>query len=404
MGYSNTTPNYKLPQYLADDRPSYLGDWNEAMSAIDTGMNTNKKAISDTDVKVSNMKQYVDNAVEDVTNSLNVLESNVNSKLENVYTKGESDSKYLTKLKGGHLVVIGDSISYGTGTTNPSTDAWPVLFSASRSMTLHNYAQNNAGFMAAGTGTPSRNFAQQIEAAKTDVSFDNNDVKLVIVAGGINDNQYVTSVQPAVTSTLTSAKVAFPRAKIVFIPLLAGKAPLPGLTGGDRSLLIKPLVNGGLASGVMVVQGAWTWMIGQTAYASDDIHPNTAGAKYYAQVIDGCIEGGSTYAVHKDFANSFGTNVKPTTTGVSAIAENGFVTVGGQFQISASLTGQQKLFSLPSFCASTKTISLPCIYDGNLVFLYKFQGTNDVSVLKSLTKTAEVDVYIPPITWPIGQL
>lgn len=35
MSYSEETPNYKLPLYLADDRPSYLGDWNETMNKID---------------------------------------------------------------------------------------------------------------------------------------------------------------------------------------------------------------------------------------------------------------------------------------------------------------------------------------------------------------------------------
>lgn len=403
MGYSNTTTNYKLPQYSADDRPSYLGDWNETMGIIDGGMQSNKQSIADTDVKVTNMQTYVDNAVVGVNKSLETLEQGIESKLTNIYTKDESDSKYISKLNGGHLVVIGDSITLGTGTTNPSTDAWPVLFAASRNMTLHNYAQNNAGFMAAGTGSPARNFPKQVEAAKSDPSFDNADVTLVIVAGGINDNAYVDSVQTAVTSTLDSAKVAFANAKIVFIPLLAGKAPLVGLSGGDRSLLIEPLVNGGLASGVMVVQGAWTWMIGRNAYASDDIHPNTAGAKYYAQIIDGCVEGGSTYANEKSTANSAGSNVQGVEN-VIVVAENGFINVSGQFRISGDLQQQSKVFTLPSICATSRTVAIPCFYDGQIVFMYQYQGSNDVSVFKHLTKTAENDVYILPVTWPMGQL
>lgn len=41
MSYSNTTPNYDLPQYVADDKPTYLGDFNQTMLKIDTALKTN---------------------------------------------------------------------------------------------------------------------------------------------------------------------------------------------------------------------------------------------------------------------------------------------------------------------------------------------------------------------------
>ena len=42
MGYTNKTSHYELPQYVANDKPSWLGDFNAAMLKIDT-------AIADTD-------------------------------------------------------------------------------------------------------------------------------------------------------------------------------------------------------------------------------------------------------------------------------------------------------------------------------------------------------------------
>lgn len=36
MASTNKTPNYNLPLYIGSDKPTYLGDWNESMSAIDT--------------------------------------------------------------------------------------------------------------------------------------------------------------------------------------------------------------------------------------------------------------------------------------------------------------------------------------------------------------------------------
>ena len=38
MGSTNKTAHYELPQFMANDKPSWLGDVNEAMEAIDTGI------------------------------------------------------------------------------------------------------------------------------------------------------------------------------------------------------------------------------------------------------------------------------------------------------------------------------------------------------------------------------
>lgn len=41
MGYTNKTSHYELPQYVANDKPSWLGDFNSAMLKIDTVMADN---------------------------------------------------------------------------------------------------------------------------------------------------------------------------------------------------------------------------------------------------------------------------------------------------------------------------------------------------------------------------
>lgn len=41
MGYTNKTSHYELPQYIANDKPSWLGDFNAAMLKIDTVMADN---------------------------------------------------------------------------------------------------------------------------------------------------------------------------------------------------------------------------------------------------------------------------------------------------------------------------------------------------------------------------
>ena len=41
MGYTNKTSHYELPQYVANDKPSWLGDFNSAMLKIDTALADN---------------------------------------------------------------------------------------------------------------------------------------------------------------------------------------------------------------------------------------------------------------------------------------------------------------------------------------------------------------------------
>ena len=41
MSFTNHTPNYNLPQYVGTDKPTFLGDFNNAMTAIDTALHNN---------------------------------------------------------------------------------------------------------------------------------------------------------------------------------------------------------------------------------------------------------------------------------------------------------------------------------------------------------------------------
>lgn len=47
MSYTNTTPNLKLPQYIASDEPTYLDDFNRAMLTIDTGIHALQEILNE---------------------------------------------------------------------------------------------------------------------------------------------------------------------------------------------------------------------------------------------------------------------------------------------------------------------------------------------------------------------
>ena len=63
MSSTNKTPNYQLPQFINTDVPSWLGDFNDAMSKIDTQMKAN-------DTKATGASTNAENANSSATQAL----------------------------------------------------------------------------------------------------------------------------------------------------------------------------------------------------------------------------------------------------------------------------------------------------------------------------------------------
>ena len=82
MPYTNQTPNYGLPQYIATDKPTYLGDANGAYSKLDTQMKANA------DEAAANQ------------NSVNLLSARVLSNETSIadrYTKAETAERFTSR-------------------------------------------------------------------------------------------------------------------------------------------------------------------------------------------------------------------------------------------------------------------------------------------------------------------
>lgn len=63
MSYTNTTPNYDLPQFEASDRMTPVADFNGAFSAIDTALKANADNIADMDSDVADAKSDAESAL-----------------------------------------------------------------------------------------------------------------------------------------------------------------------------------------------------------------------------------------------------------------------------------------------------------------------------------------------------
>lgn len=68
MSHTNETPNYKLPLFVDNDVPSWLGDFNEAMNELDAGMGDIKNSNVAQNVAITNLQSIVNGQVTDITN------------------------------------------------------------------------------------------------------------------------------------------------------------------------------------------------------------------------------------------------------------------------------------------------------------------------------------------------
>ena len=89
MSATNKTANYELPEFVGTDKPSWLTDFNGAMTKIDTALHELSQG------QASGVtKQYVDEQIATVTTALNNLQDNVDAitaKLKNYLTVGTAD-------------------------------------------------------------------------------------------------------------------------------------------------------------------------------------------------------------------------------------------------------------------------------------------------------------------------
>ena len=335
MPSAKKTPNYNLTQYADNgtDKVSFMGDYNADMGRIDIALHDNAATIitkadsastynkADVDTKLSAKadtattytktdvdtklgskadaattysKTDVDTKLDTkaaaaTTYSKTDVDSQLTTKanVSDVYSKTESDARYLPTSQAKVLLTIGDS--YGAGATD---DKWPnVLSKKLTGYTLKNFCVSGAGF-----NVGDNTFIRQAQSAAADTSFDNNNVGIIVVAGGRNDIIDQPTAFSLSSSLCAFLKANFPQAEIYVVPMLWDHTPETGYEREKAS----GISEGALSQAVHVVPFAWTWNLGNSGnFPSGDIHPNAAGAavivNYMVQAILGGYAGRSVH-------------------------------------------------------------------------------------------------------------
>lgn len=119
MAATNETTNYKLPLFVDNDQPTWLGDFNGAMSKIDAGMNT-------IGANASTALSAANNAVNRVGQVENTI-AGVQTTANNAYSLSTANEKDIDTLDGqvaqleGKFPITSNSLANGA-VTAPKLD------------------------------------------------------------------------------------------------------------------------------------------------------------------------------------------------------------------------------------------------------------------------------------------
>ena len=235
------------------------------------------------------------------------------------------------------MVVIGDSYAYGTGASDHG-EAERKRFSTMLANMLGaievNVAVGSTGFCDPGSSGQNAPFPTQVTTAENQLNAEERaDVRLVLIAGGINDDREGTTYSgaqmvAAAKETCTKAHAAFPNADIVVFPMLWNGQGWQYHAFNFECRIIEGVMDSNCAT---AVQGCWTWNFGTAAhYTSDNLHPNDAGHKVIAnRMFESLVNGGTTNYENSLFIPTIdGGSTKNRTYGVF---QNGIMNFGGMY-------------------------------------------------------------------------
>lgn len=401
---SDYTTNFNLEKYQTGDAANLNDQYNASMDIIDNNLykiNTNannaagkaNQAITATETINSNLTALgvtdtttatqLKNKIDDTATKLDATTDTANNALAQAQTNKASidtlnktvqkiDSIYpniaLKRNTYENIVIIGDSISYGTGASS-TTNSWANQFRQYiGANSVQNMAQNNAGYVNSPT------FISQLQAVpnKTNITH-------IIIAGGANDKlQTTTNITNAVKKTLQYALTNFPNAEIYVAPVVLG------VTGMFRYHTNIPQTLNAIEEGIAQtpnvheIQYAWEWLNGREDWAStsngsmDPIHPNDNGQKQLLRLFAESMF--TRNGIHNNWkANVSGTDNHGQIINSESVCNNGIYTFNCQFKVVNNHTAYAGIIAT---CYGLSTVNNYCVssnyYTGTL-----YASTND---------------------------
>lgn len=340
------------------------GKANQAITATET-INSNLNALGVTDTKTATQLK---NKIDDTATKLDATTETANNALTQTQTNKTSidtinktvqkiDSIYpniaLKRNTYENIVIIGDSISYGTGASS-TANSWANQFRQYiGANSVQNMAQNNAGYVNSPT------FISQLQAVT-----DKTEITHIIIAGGANDKlQTTAAITDAVKNTLQYALTNFPNAEVYVAPVVLGVQGMFRYHANIPQTL--NAIEEGIAQtpNVHEIQYAWEWLNGREDWAStssgsmDPIHPNDNGQKQLLRLFAESMF--TRNGIHNNWkAGVSGTENHGQIVNSESICNNGIYTFNCQFKVVNNHTAYAGIIAT---CYGLSTVNNYCV-------------------------------------------
>lgn len=314
------TDNYALNLY-GDNDPADLRDgYNNSMRTIDTTLEQHLNRIENMEARETHDEEVAktllgDNTVDNATAAKTKWDK-AGTDATTANTKADSNTKLITALrddvdklkhKRNIAVFVGDSITNGTGASSWEK-RYTTLFCKMAALIEKNYSWPGAGWIHTQSTGGGSTIPQLVSKAVADTSYDHNDVTLVVVACGINDNN-ANDISALVQRNLLALQNSFPHARYVELV-----CPTFGTMAGVQST--EPTTGGTLTGKAFGVAGMYNiistmteqatsytkftpipaWYLfsfakNVSALSEDGLHPNDSGHRMMANMLLGVYQG-----------------------------------------------------------------------------------------------------------------
>jgi hypothetical protein len=185
MSYTNQTANYGLPQYTADDKPTYLGDFNKAMLDIDTAIKA-----SDTVAQASQtLAQNANNTSSEAMSTASTASTNATNagiRADNAYALAENANQTASSAQSDAT----DALTIANSANQTATSANTTATNAQTTAT-------NANNTATSADTKATQNASKIETLTPVVAYSNENPSSLAVntvlqcSVDLNDYDYI---------------------------------------------------------------------------------------------------------------------------------------------------------------------------------------------------------------------
>lgn len=303
MASTNKTEALGLSQFIDTDKPTWRGDYNGDMRKLDvraqedtskfnsfetrikaaeTTVDADHKVVAQIDQKIGEAETR---AKADAANQVAKCYDDLFTKVSDRYTKAQSDARYILKNAASP-----DVCAVIVGTSNVVQGKWPSLMCRAMGITEKNFAVGGTGMV-----NGANNFSVQLNRAIADGSFNNNDVKYVIIADCGNDAMANNDVYNGLVSLISDAKRAFPNARVVVFSAVWAWSNLHSLLKSKNGLAVclgtMQEVCGNYGAEYV---GTEFWCLGYSKYFTDgEIHLNSTGDTRFATLAGNYLQYGN---------------------------------------------------------------------------------------------------------------